>query len=94
MNISISFGPPYSPWGNSINERNHYSADVVVAKVIESDPKLGIQTAANLTSWIHNTNVNKLGYCPLQLFTGKSATFPGISVGNIATDSLCENEYK
>ena len=65
---------------------------MVVAKFIESDPKLGIQTAVNLALWTHNTNVNKLGYCPLQLVTGKSVTFPGISVGNIATDSLCENE--
>ena len=92
MNISLSFGPPYSPWGNSINERNHYSADVTVSKVLESDPRLDLQTAVNLASWTHNTNINKLGYTPMHLATGKSVIFPGIAVGNKATDSLTEHE--
>ena len=61
MNIKINFGPPYSPWSNSVNERNHYSADMVVSKVLEDDPKINLQTAVNLASWTHNTNVNKLG---------------------------------
>ena len=92
MNIKINFGPPYSTWRNSVNERNHYSADLVLSKVLEDDPKINLQTAVNLASWTHNTNVNKLGYSPLHLVTGKALVFPGETVGNLSTDSLCENE--
>ena len=92
MNVKISFGPPYSPWGNSINKRNHYSANVVVSKVLEDNPKTSLQTAVNLASWTHNTNINKLGYSPLHLVTGNSIIFPGIVTENISTDSLSENE--
>ena len=60
--------------------------------MIESDPKINLQTAVNLAAWTHNTNVSKLGYSPLHLVTGKTVTFPGLTMGNIATDSLCENE--
>ena len=92
LNLKISFGPPYFPWCNAINERNHYSADIAVSKILESESKKDLQTALNLASWTHNTNVNKLGYSPLHLVTGKSVVFPGISVGNPATDSMSENE--
>ena len=33
IGLKIEFGPTYSPWSNGINERNHYSADIVVSKV-------------------------------------------------------------
>ena len=45
--------------------------------------------AAALT---HNTSVNKLGYCPLQLVTGKAITLPGLTTGNVATESLSDAE--
>ena len=41
MEFSIKFGPPYNPWSNGLNERNHYSADVTVKKLAdERDKKL------------------------------------------------------
>ena len=42
--FSINFGPVYSPWSNGLNERNHYSADVVVNKIMEENKKIGIET--------------------------------------------------
>ena len=33
-----------------------------------------------------------MGYSPLHLVTGKAVVFPGVTVGNLSTDSLCENE--
>ena len=90
--FTVKFGPPYSPWSNGLNERNHYSADVTVSKMLEADKKMDLKTAVNMASWTHNTNVNFLGYEPMRLVTGKSVIFPGISVGNIATESLCDSE--
>ena len=40
----------------------------------------------------HNSNVNKMGFTPLQLVTGKNIVFPGISTGNIATESMYDDK--
>ena len=45
-----------------------------------------------MAAWTHNSNVNILGYTPLQLATGKNITFPGISTANEATESLYDDE--
>ena len=55
-------------------------------KVLLSD--LLVKAAA----WTHNTLVNKLGYCPLQLVMGKAVTLPDITTGNVATESLTDAE--
>ena len=43
-----------------------------------------------VAAWTHNTSVNKLGYCPLQLVTEKAVAHPGLATGNIATESLAD----
>ena len=43
-------------------------------------------------AWTHNTSVNKLGYTPLQLVTGKAVTLPGLTTGNLTTESLTDCE--
>ena len=43
-------------------------------------------------AWIHNTSVNKLGYSPLQLVTGQVVTIPGLTTGNVATESVTDSE--
>ena len=45
-----------------------------------------------MATWPHNTNVNVLGYELMRLVTGRSVIFPGISVGNLATESLFDSE--
>ena len=92
LGIKINFGPSYSPWSNGINERNHYSCDVIVRKVMEEDKTISLEDAVNMAAWTHNTNVNTLGFTPLQLVTGKNIIFPGISAGNISTESLYDDE--
>ena len=39
-------------------------------------------------AWTHNTNLNKLGYTPLQLVKGKSYVLLGLTMGNEATERL------
>ena len=43
-------------------------------------------------AWTHNTSVNKLGYTPLQLVTGKAVSLPGLTTGNVATESMTDSE--
>jgi len=45
-----------------------------------------------MTAMTHNSNVNKLGFTPLQLVTDKNIVFPGITTGNTATESMYDDE--
>ena len=92
LGIRIDFTQASLPWSNGVNERNHYSCDIIVNKVMEKDKNLKLQTAVNMASWTHNTNVNVLGYSPLQLVTGKSIVLPGLTNGNVVTDSEYDDE--
>ena len=78
---------------NGINERNHASADKIIAKTMEYDKKVTLCEAVALAGWCHNTNVNKLGYSPMQLVTGKSVIFSSVTTGNMLTDSAFDSEY-
>ena len=59
---------------------------------MQEDKKITLQDAVDMAAWTHNTNVNILGFTPLQLVTGKNVVFPGISTGNMATQSLYDDE--
>ena len=80
--ISIKLGPAHSPWSNGCNERNHYSADKIVDKIMESDKKVKLEEAVSMAGWTHNTNSNRSGFSPMQLVTGKSVIIPGITYSN------------
>ena len=43
---------------------------------MDEDKKIGLGEAVDMASWTHNTNVNILGFQPLQLVTGKSIVIP------------------
>merc|ERR1712030_257805 len=92
LGLTINFTPSYSPWSNGINERNHYSCDIIVKKEMEEDKKVTLSEAVSMASWTHNTNQNNRGYSPLQLVRGKSIVLPGFSNGNLATESLYDDE--
>ena len=92
LSFSCRFGPTYLPWSNGLNKRNHYSANMMVRKIRESYKGISLQKAVDMAAWTHNTNTNVLGYDPMSLVTGKSVFFPGISNGNIATESMFDSE--
>merc|ERR1711984_33400 len=92
LGLTINFTPSYSPWSNGINERNHYSCDVIVKKIQEENKKVTPQEVVSMAAWTHNTNVNTHGYSPMQLVTGKSIVLPGLTNGDITTESLYDDE--
>ena len=59
---------------------------------MDEDKKIGHGEAVDMASWTHNTNVNVLGFQPLQLVTGKSIMIPGLTMGDISTDYLYDDE--
>ena len=53
---------------------------------MKEDKKITLQEAVSMVSWMHNTNVNILGFSPIILITGKNIILPGLTTGNEATD--------
>ena len=88
LGIIVKFGPAYSPWSNGLNERNHASADLTIKKLMEEKKVPLNDSLVKAAAWAHNSSVNKLGYTPLQLVTGKSVTLLGINTGNAGTESM------
>merc|ERR1712240_441528 len=52
------------------------------------DKNVLVKTAA----WTHNTNVNRAGYSPLTLVTGKAVTIPELTMGNEGSESVTDSE--
>merc|ERR1711873_13036 len=78
----IRFGTAYSQWSNGINEPNDASCDLTIKKLME-DKKIGLTDfLVKTAAWTHNTNINRAGYTPLMLATGKAVTIPGLAMGN------------
>lgn len=94
LNISIKFTAASSPWMNGSCERNHATVDRIVDKIMADDPNMNLQKAVNLACFVKNTEINKTGFSPLQLFCGRSPSFPGLSdcsPGSIELEG--NNEY-
>merc|ERR1712115_350193 len=53
---------------------------------------VSLEMAISIACWTHNTNIIVSGYNPFTLMTGKSVVIPGISTGNMATESKFEDE--
>ena len=92
LGLTVKFGPAYSPWSNGLNERNHASADLTIKKLLEEKKTALNDSLVKAAAWTHNTSVNKLGYTPLQLVTGKAVTLPGLTTGNVVTESLTDSK--
>merc|ERR1712002_263842 len=88
----VKFGPSYSPWSNGLNERNHASLDATIKKLMEEKEVPLSDSLVKAAAWTHNTLVNKLGFSPLQLVTGKAVSIPGLTTGNEATESMTDAE--
>ena len=76
----MKFGPPYAPYSNRKNERNHGSCDKIIEKILEDNPRMPLQTAVDRAAWTHNSNANKDGFTPFQLMIGRNPSLPGINM--------------
>lgn len=92
LGITIRYGPAYSPWSNGINKRNHASCDIMVRILIEDRKVTLTDSLVKAAAWTYNTNVNRLGYTPMQLVTGKSCNLLVLTLENEATESVSDTE--
>ena len=77
---------------NLVHRILHYSADRIVRKLMDENQGMSQEQAVSRGSWMHNTNIMVSGYNLLMLMTGKSVVHPGISTGNVATESMYKYE--
>ena len=76
VGIEIKFSPTYSSSSNGVDERNHYSADLTVRKVMDENSNMTLEEAISKAAWCHNTNTTVKGYAPLQLLHRMSCDNP------------------
>ena len=83
--ISLYLTAAHSPWSNGKNERNHYTCDIIVDKLLEEDPTISLEEALSHAVEAKNLIINRTGFSPRQLMFGKQGVVPGISDGNPAS---------
>ena len=83
--ISLRLTAAHSPWSNGKNERNHYTCDIIVDKLLEEDPSIGLEEAVSHAVEAKNLQINKTGLSPRQLMFGKQGVIPGITDGSPAS---------
>ena len=77
--LSLKLTAAYSPWSNGKNERNHYTCDIIVDKLMEEDPKLSLEEAVSHAVNSKNMQITGKGFSPRQLMFGKQGVVPGIT---------------
>ena len=91
--ISLSLTAARSPWSNGKNEREHYTCDLTIEKLMEDDPAMKLEDALRLAIYAKNMQVNKTGFSPRQLMFGRQGVIPGITDGTPASlEPVVENE--
>ena len=64
---------------NGLCERAHATVDKIVEKILDDEPKTDLQKAVDRACFVKNMEINKTGFSPLQLFCGRTPSFPGYS---------------
>jgi transposase InsO family protein len=78
--IGLRTTSTFSPQQNGVNERNHGTADILVTRIMTSDPTLTLQQAVNKAAWAKNTIITSpQGFSPFQLVYSRNPTIPGLT---------------
>ena len=75
--------PAWSPWANGGNERNHYTVDMILDKILEDEEGIEFEDALAKAVYAKNTMLNVHGYSPSQILTGKQPRIPGACNDNL-----------
>jgi len=67
------------------------NCDVIVRKIMDEDKKIILEEAVDVASWTQNTNLNILGFQPLQLVTNKNVMIRGFAMDAMAMDWLYDD---
>ena len=94
LGIKLFLTAGNSPWSNGKNERNHYSCDMTIDKLLAENPKMSLSEALSHATYAHNVQINKKGFSPMQLVFGRQSVVPGITDGNLASmEPVVESDW-
>ena len=79
--------PAHTPWANGANERGHFTCDQTFRKLREEQPRRSLQSLLDEACYWANQEIRKSGFSAHQIMFGKQAVIPGITDGDITTDS-------
>ena len=83
--LSLNLTAGRSPWSNGKNEREHYTCDLIIDKLLEDDPNMKLDDAVRHAVYAKNLQINRTGFSPRQLMFGKQGVIPGITDGCAAS---------
>ena len=83
--LSLNLTAGRSPWSNGKNEREHYTCDLIIEKMLEDDPSMKLEDAVRYAVYAKNLQINRSGFSPRQLMFGKQGVIPGITDGCVAS---------
>ena len=93
LGLSLNFTAAHSPWSNGKNERNHFTCDQTIHKLLEENPRVSLEEAVSHAVEAKNLQITKSGFSPRQLMYGKQGIIPGISEGNpVSMDMAVESD--
>ena len=90
MKLFLTAG--HSPFSNGSMERNHYTIDITVQKLLDDDENITPESGLRKTVYAYNSQIRKSGYSPFQIVYGKQSPIPGILDVNTSNDEPLENE--
>ena len=79
LGVQMTTTAAYSPHQNGVNEHNHYTVDVMMKKMIESDSTLTPEHALFWAINAKNSLENHLGFSPYQLVFTTNPKFPSVT---------------
>ena len=85
LNIKLTTTAAYSPHQNGINERNHATVDMMLNKMIESDPSMKPETALLWALNAKNSLANHNGFSSYQLVYGVNPSLPNNMSNGVAS---------
>ena len=88
MNTTIKMTSANAPWQNGLVERHHATADIIYEKIRIENPDMDPQEAINHAAFAKNSDVNVLGFSPLQIIMGQNPSFPGLGDTSLASSNL------
>ena len=72
----------WSAHQNGLNERNHFTCDQIMNKIMDSNPKTQLKEALKQAVYTKNMMLNVHGFSPAQILTGKQPRMPGATADN------------
>ena len=72
----------WSAHQNGLNERNHFTCDQIMNKIMDSNPSIKREEALRQAVYTKNMMLNVHGFSPAQILTGKQPRMPGATADN------------